>query len=430
MKITFKNLGPLESTTLNLSKDLIVLTGPNNTGKTFAAYGLYGYFAIIKKIKQQEIPIFPSIRTLIDQKEISCNLEEFIKFSRAVISKEFNLNAKYIFAQAQRNLIDAKVDIEFRPINLRYKYNKDIKLKSRHDQIELNIKVENSVLSVAIKHGISESLLTQQKRISILKGINHTLFLVFMTKRIQIYPVERIGANILKREYTDQLIINEPTYGTSTIPKYPLPIQDYLNFTDSLAESSKQESEFADLADWLEKEILKGKVSTSAYGALQYRPMGSKKTYGVQHTASIVKSLAGIAFYFRHVARKGETIIIDEPELNLHPDNQRIMAKFLAKVVNRGIQVVISTHSSYMIREFNNLIMLNSGKDKAKKLMKEYHYKDDELLDFNKIGAYLFTGNTSEEIPVDNLGFDVSTIDEAINNLNNASQDIYQTLFD
>ena len=35
MKLTVKNLGPIEEVTVDLSKDLIVLTGQNNTGKTY-----------------------------------------------------------------------------------------------------------------------------------------------------------------------------------------------------------------------------------------------------------------------------------------------------------------------------------------------------------------------------------------------------------
>ena len=42
MNITLKNIGTLKEATFNLDKDLIVFIGPNNTGKTYAAYCLYG----------------------------------------------------------------------------------------------------------------------------------------------------------------------------------------------------------------------------------------------------------------------------------------------------------------------------------------------------------------------------------------------------
>ena len=44
MKIEFNNVGLLKHAEIDLSKDLIVLAGPNNTGKTYAAYSVYGLY--------------------------------------------------------------------------------------------------------------------------------------------------------------------------------------------------------------------------------------------------------------------------------------------------------------------------------------------------------------------------------------------------
>ena len=38
--------------------------------------------------------------------------------------------------------------------------------------------------------------------------------------------------------------------------------------------------------------------------------------------------------------------MIDEPELNIHPANQRHIARLLARLVNAGMSVVISTHAT------------------------------------------------------------------------------------
>ncbi|HLM48221.1 MAG TPA: hypothetical protein VK458_30435, partial [Myxococcaceae bacterium] len=42
MKFTLRNLGRLREATIDLDKDLILLTGPNNTSKTYVAHALYG----------------------------------------------------------------------------------------------------------------------------------------------------------------------------------------------------------------------------------------------------------------------------------------------------------------------------------------------------------------------------------------------------
>src|SRR5512139_3840305 len=42
MRFRVENLGPLREAEVDLGKDLIVLTGPNNTGKTYLAWTVYG----------------------------------------------------------------------------------------------------------------------------------------------------------------------------------------------------------------------------------------------------------------------------------------------------------------------------------------------------------------------------------------------------
>src|ERR1041385_6943702 len=42
MKLTLRNLGRLSEASIDLKKDLIVLTGPNNTSKTYVAHAIYG----------------------------------------------------------------------------------------------------------------------------------------------------------------------------------------------------------------------------------------------------------------------------------------------------------------------------------------------------------------------------------------------------
>jgi predicted ATPase len=131
------------------------------------------------------------------------------------------------------------------------------------------------------------------------------------------------------------------------------------------------------------------------------------------------------------LAKPNDFLIIDEPELNLHPDNQRKIARVLAQMVNAGIKVMISTHSDYVIRELNNLMMLHT-KDNEKQvnqLMKKYGYQKDQILDHNKVGAYLFTSEV-KALEITNTGFEVKTIDDEINQLNNSANDIFFTLHD
>lgn len=75
-------------------------------------------------------------------------------------------------------------------------------------------------------------------------------------------------------------------------------------------------------------------------------------------------------------------IVIEEPESNLHPDFQSKLAEmFLEAHANFGIQIILETHSEYMIRKFQNLI---ADKKMESKDLEVYYM--NSLTDFEKTG--------------------------------------------
>ena len=81
--------------------------------------------------------------------------------------------------------------------------------------------------------------------------------------------------------------------------------------------------------------------------------------------------------------------MIDEPELNLHPANQRLMARLIARLVNSDLRVIASTHSDYLVREINSLIMLSRPGTVQAELMQRYDDKREELLTPDKVHSLI-----------------------------------------
>ena len=102
-------------------------------------------------------------------------------------------------------------------------------------------------------------------------------------------------------------------------------------------------------------------------------------------------NLLDVFFYLKHVAKPGHILIIDEPELNLHPESQRRFARLLANLVNCGIQVFLTTHSDYIVKEFNTLLMLNHRIDNTDitNIMNRFGYEKTELLSPSKVRMYI-----------------------------------------
>ena len=146
-----------------------------------------------------------------------------------------------------------------------------------------------------------------------------------------------------------------------------------------------------------------------------------------------------VGFYLRHCAQKGDLFIIDEPELNLHPENQCRLARLFACLVNAGLKVFITTHSDYIVKEINTLLMLKQRKKHLTQIIKKYDYNDNELLDVDRVKVFiadknrvLLKGNTNKTkidtfIPAEinqEWGITLGSFDEVINRMNDIQNEI------
>ena len=108
-------------------------------------------------------------------------------------------------------------------------------------------------------------------------------------------------------------------------------------------------------------------------------------------SSSSVRSMYHLGCYIQYTSRKNELLVIDEPELNLHPENQRKMARLLASLVNIGLKLLITTHSDYIIKELNTLIMLKSCPKNTKfsHIITKENYTKNELISSNRINVFI-----------------------------------------
>ncbi len=432
MKIEVKNLGPIKEGTISLEKDLILLTGPNNSGKSYLAYLVYGIMAIDKEADNYFS--YSHLAKILEEdsniKEIFLSKQELTFYELIkILNKEDNLYNKVL----------AKINSSLVHFNLRIFSSKKI-----NPHFHLQIPIEFALKEEGRKSAFEYLVLPLNDMI---KTFAYNFIHALKLPSTFFYPAERTALNMLAKEvYKEkslerdeiaQLVLEEKweelkdLTREKIIPRYPLAINDYLSFVYDLEQTSKNKSDFADFADEIEELLLKGKISLSQFGDIRFTPTGTEEILEIHVSSSLVKSLSGLILYLRHSAKKGDLIIIDEPELNLHPDNQRVMARVLARMVNKGFKLMVSTHSDYIIRQLNNLIMLHNIEDeKVENLRKYYGYEMEDTLDFNRVVSYFFNGNSMQEIAADEKGIDIPSIDTVVNDLNNESQDIYFSLYE
>lgn len=467
MNLKFQKLGPIKKGSVRLDNDLIILCGPNNTGKTYLAYTIFGLSKDFKKQIGVDYKKSFKLRKSIFERLLEFGIVEvdlievFIQsYEEILLARAENLkkNLTDIFNVPVRSSLFGSVMIDLqiknKEINTylnsliekvlltryyigkytlvfeKHEIGKDVKITLIREDSDSNEELKNDVMEI-VELYLSYTL--------------DDIILNSLFNNVYIAPAERASINLFSTElFTKRgsLLdeINKLSDQRKTIPieiiqnrsrRYSLPIMESLRLSSDLKELSKKTSNFSYLADYLENEILEGKINLSDSGEILFTTRNSDVQLDLHLSASIVKSLASIVFYFRHLAKSKDFVIIDEPELNLHPDNQRKIAKFIAKIVNAGFKVLISTHSDYLIREFNNLIMLNNESPRVDKLLKEFGYDRDETLDYKKIGVHLLKSDgTVENVEIDPTGFSVSTIVEQISKQSEASDKIYYTLYD
>jgi hypothetical protein len=227
-------------------------------------------------------------------------------------------------------------------------------------------------------------------------------------------------------------------------PRYAYPVRDNVTFINQLGSLSSQKSPLTtEHPDILEdfQDILGGEYKVSR-NVVYFVPKKAKTKLTLGESSSAVRSLLDIGFYLQHQAKKGDLFMIDEPELNLHPENQRRVARLLARLVNLGVKVFITTHSDYIAKEFNTLTLLGGGKEPD--FAKQFGYRQDEALDGAKVRLFVAqptkakkTGESQKMTTVNAItlvpplpdgGFDWPTFDPTIEEQSRVQRQIWEAL--
>ena len=134
-------------------------------------------------------------------------------------------------------------------------------------------------------------------------------------------------------------------------------------------------------------------------------------------------------YYILHRVSKNDILMIDEPELNLHPNNQILIGRLIALLVNAGIKVFITTHSDYIVREISNCIILNNLENEQITKFKKNGYSKEYKLDSKKVRAYLAKNtkgkNMLNPVKINERGIFMETFDDPIDTQNENQELIF-----
>lgn len=406
MKIRLKNLGIVKKAEFSLG-DLTIICGANNTGKTYATYALYGFL----QSWNQHIPIHVSdsiIPALLENGVVHIDLTPYAQEAQQKVSeacRDYTRQLDKIFAAQTGRFRDSEFHIQIEPPDILDKeYERKIR-RTANDLLFTCLKSKGSA-------DLTVTLLVERERGRkivpyLAEGVIRSTIIEIIFSNLFPDPfmasAERTGVAIFRKElnFARNRLLEEMVQADNIDPQellfnvyqsYPLSIEDNVEFIRRLEDVAKNSSFIAQkhpeiLEDFAD--ISGGEYDISQNDRLYFIPKGTRLKLPMDASSSAVRSLLDIGFYLRCAVEKGDLLMADEPELNLHPENQRRMARLFARLVNVGVKVFITTHSDYIIKELNTLIMLNHDKPHLQRIAAENNYRPNELLKADQVKVYM-----------------------------------------
>ncbi len=408
MKISIKNLGPIKQAEFTLG-ELTIICGQNNTGKTYAMHAAYGFFDYLRT--NEEFPFENDvIEKLLKEGSVNIPLQPYFDRLQSYLndaSRRYSKIMYRVFAGNESRFENAELTFSLgtadslSPTKVHIKYGTAkrsvLQISSSESKYELvaSLILEKDNDDLPPKH-IIENMIGEGIAATVLGKLVPKPFLA---------SAERTGAAIFQKEldFTKNRLVEMLGEKSSKLHpiqflskfsgEYPIAVRRNVDFIRTLPDLKNKGSfilkNHSEILRSFE-DIIGGHYNVSKDGEVQFIPSANKRVkLSLVESSSAVRSLLDIGFYLRHVAAPGDLLMVDEPELNLHPDNQRRVARLFARLVNIGIKVFITTHSDYIIKELNTLIMLNQGGERLKALADREHYYDFEMLSPDKVRVYI-----------------------------------------
>ena len=449
MRIEFKNFKQAGSGAVSLA-DLTIICGPNNSGKTYVNYAVYSALRNFDRFfdlgdwSDAVAKLNDGDPVTIDLIAIKRNFGSYLadagrNFTRSLDSvfnapTGFFSGSEFFFHLEERNLgAREKTSITANP--------------TFWNSFECEIDPESGIMTIA---NVTEGL--RFPSIAINRIVNVLVLEALLAEVVPspfVITSERTGVALFYKslDFNNSAIISRISAAEKTNEigrtiemmrsQFAQPIQDNINIVRDYSNIQKRKSFLREAIDDYQyvfdalNDLLGGGTIHPSGDEPTYYPKRDRSTGNVpMYLASAsIKSLFLVDMYINHVARKDQILIIDEPELNLHPDNQVKFARLIARLVNAKVKILLTTHSDYIVREINNLISISSESVDTDRLCEQYKIIEKDVLSPSQVHAYCADpAEGFSKMNVSKSGIDTTIFDNIISEENVKAQNIYLSI--
>lgn len=472
-KLVVKNFGKIKEAEIELS-DLVLFIGDNNSGKSYLMTLIYGFANYSEEI----------VNILFQDKDFLFSLQEY-KDIENIINKHFEYNKKnyskiteaqnYYFINASKNRnifcaeqtldetfflsleelkllnnlfnllinkykekilkfifndIDNLINLDYINLNI---YKPDFKILLEHKN-KISILYKNHLNKYSI-YGDVPDFSTLYIIINIFSSMTEYIFNIYYNKKIFL-PTSRTGFFLSYRDLAKQSVTSAFNIENQKIKTlFQKPISDFINNLIDLSKEYKANERYANIIEIFHN-MIQGSIEVNTEtGGYYYKPNNTDLKIPMYLNSAVITEIAPLYLFLKYGKDIG-TLFIEEPEMSLHLKLQKQMARMIINLVNKNINLIISTHSDTILEHINNMIKLNSINDKDKKnhLLKKYSYTENDIIDIEKIRIYQFNtdkDNTTNIIPLEGnkkTGFYIETFHDYINEASNEYDEINESI--
>jgi len=405
-QLEVENFGPVAKGNL-LIKPLTVFIGPNNTGKSHMAMLYYAILTTFTK--------FPRLFLLVDEKEPN----KILSVLNEILSERLENNIERVFSSRISDLIRwGSQAMEIRAI-LEYEAVKVSCHISAESRGGFSSKVEIEAPS------------NTRNILDILKSLRTSM----RFRNVHYLPASRAGLLHNYRAIVVSLIRQIP-YALFErgfeIPEITGVVADFLaEFVTGPMRHTIVDTNMRTISEFFEREITEGELILRLRGEAKIPELSYRAKEGVvplYRMSSMLVELAPLGVYLKYgVLKRGDFLIIEEPESHLHPDKQVKVAELLAMLVNKlGLNVLVTTHSDVLLAKLSNLVALSSIPEEE---ARERGFNPELAIDRDKIAVYSFRrdkdGVVVEEVKVTERGIPDDVFRKVIEELYEESMDLY-----
>ncbi|BDS10143.1 AAA family ATPase [Aureispira anguillae] len=373
MKVTLKNIGLVESAEINIG-GLTVIAGHNSVGKSYIGKAIYSGVKAMNMNLNSDISLDWASRKLFQGLLDSINnIDRTKKFAHFILQRQYHL----LFNEQD-------------PITFRLHILSSIKdIEQNFPQLIKNDSIQELISSIKNRDttstfkGLFDFFIKSVFKEQYNSVSNPTSLgeLTFSTNATKVLAIE------VKENKTSSLINTNILYKDITLIETPIILSLVSYIRDSLAFSEKQSRLLPAYILDLVRKLVEGSYDTPTNNPLYdsiiktingqltidgnqvlYKDK-SNNSYNINNVASGIKSFGIIQLLLagEHI-RPNSILVIDEPEVHLHPEWQLEYAKLLIELVKHNIPVIVTSHSPYFVEA------LKVYSDKAKIDDKTYFY--------------------------------------------------------